>query len=1140
MNECLELFRAGKNVGDILERARGCEKEKNDMTVNGATPTGGILFTSLSFLSSPRTIFYVAPTLFRANRAYESFSSLLGPDAVSLYASDEIVSTHLLGSESGLMIERLHAVKSLLEGRPTVVVTHPTAYAAFVVPPEDFRRKVLLLHPGDEIKREDFIQSLVDGGYSITRLTRSEGDASIRGEIIDIWPLFCDRPVRLEMDDERIESLHAFDPETQRRDKSASVASLSLFPRTEALYGKEELACPEIQALANDPATAGDLIDLTMHVHGERAGKYLPLLYGKKVTVSSYAPLAPAYHASYEEEVNAFAASASLVTEYLSSIPHPASDVWSFPEDLPLASSNLFLSASDGPDSLATGPVIDYSRDLRGLVSDIKAISRTRVFLFEKKERLDLLRSILDRDGIALRDYPARGARALKKGTCYGLLASAALPFSLDGELEVLTEDECFRDKARTKVRYYSVYQSSRPLASKEELTPGDYVVHEDYGIARYDGLKSVTLDGVTNDYLVLAFKNMPVYLPVSGIGRLELYRAAEGTIPPLTSIGKGEWERKKAKVRERLEELSTEIIALQAARARLTGFKYPGHDAFDDLFASDFGHEETKDQSQAIKDVLDDLESGHVMDRLVCGDVGYGKTEVALRAAFKVACSGKQVALLAPTTLLARQHYETFRDRFTKYGLSVALLCRLTPRAEQKDVLSRLKAGKVDVVIGTHRLLSADVAFHDLGLLVIDEEQRFGVVHKERIKRLKENVNVLSLSATPIPRTLELSIMGLRSMSLITTAPKARSPVQTYVLDYNPLVVKDAIERELGRGGQVFYLHNQVSDIVHAREALQAICPEARIVIAHGQMDEGEMEDAVSAFLDGEYDVLLCTTIIENGIDMPNVNTILIENASGFGLAQLYQLRGRVGRSSRIAYSYLFMMPDHPVTDTGEKRLAAIKEFTNLGGGYELSVRDLAIRGAGDILGKEQSGFIETIGMDLYLRMLDETVHHKKEEPPLPEASWSFKVSQHVEERYAGNESMIIAIHGLINRIRTKEDVKAVLADLADRFGPVSAELAAYAESVYLASLLRAREVERLVENPTLVLVDIPHPERIRERIMDFATVARSLDLDYDLRWVKAHVIVRITHAPGDESWIHGLVTYLEALGVAPANKQA
>ena len=626
--------------------------------------------------------------------------------------------------------------------------------------------------------------------------------------------------------------------------------------------------------------------------------------------------------------------------------------------------------------------------------------------------------------------------------------------FDLPGmRLAVVSEYELYfqpKKKATQKI-----FREGKRQHFLEDLKPGDPIVHINYGIGRYQGIENITIDQTQRDYLVINYSGTDrLYVPTDQAELLQKYSGQEGSRPKLSRLGGSEWVRIKAKARKAVDDMAEELLELYAAREALPGVAFGEDSPWQKEFEESFPFEETPDQLRSIDEVKLDMEKPRAMDRLLCGDVGYGKTEVAMRAAFKAAAAGRQVAILAPTTVLAQQHYSTFRERFEGFAMEVAVLNRFRRPVEQKDTLKRLDQGKVDILIGTHRILSADVKFKNLGLLVVDEEQRFGVTHKEKIKKLKQNVDVLTLTATPIPRTLHMALSGLRDLSVIETPPEDRYPVQTYVVEYSVPLVREAILRELGRGGQVYYVHNRIEDIDRVRESIETIVPEARVACAHGRMTEAVLERTMFDFLEGEIDVLVCTTIIESGLDISNANTVIIDHADRLGLAQLYQIRGRVGRSSRVAYAYLTYTKDRTISEVAEKRMTAIREFTDLGAGYKIAMRDLEIRGAGNILGAEQHGQIIAVGFDLYCRMLEDAMRKKRLEketghvlPDTPDdaletVTIDLRVKAYIPAEYMEDESAKIDFYQRINNALNEADIDDLQEEMTDRFGDLPAAL--------------------------------------------------------------------------------------------------
>ena len=629
--------------------------------------------------------------------------------------------------------------------------------------------------------------------------------------------------------------------------------------------------------------------------------------------------------------------------------------------------------------------------------------------------------------------------------------------------LVVLTEHDLFNAKPKRKVRHQTLANAER-LKSYNELKVGDYVVHVNHGIGIYKGLQTLTVDGVHQDYITIEYKDKgQLFIPVTQLNLVQKYVASEGKKPAINKLGGKEWQKTKNRVAAKIEDIADDLIELYAAREAEKGYAFAQDDALQQEFESEFPYPETVDQLRSVKEIKRDMERPRPMDRLLVGDVGFGKTEVALRAAFKAITNGKQVALLVPTTILAQQHFETMRERFADFPVNVGMLSRFATASQVKETLAGLEDGSVDIVVGTHRLLSKDVHYKDLGLLIIDEEQRFGVKHKERIKQMRQNVDVLTLTATPIPRTLNMSMLGVRDLSVIETPPTNRYPIQTFVMEQNALATRSAIKRELDRGGQVFYLHNRVEDIERTVDNLQQLVPEANIVYAHGQMSETQLERVITDFLQGEADILVTTTIIETGVDMPNVNTLIIEDADKYGLSQLYQLRGRVGRSSRIAYAYFMYRSGKVLTEVAEKRLAAIKDFTELGSGFKIAMRDLSIRGAGNLLGSQQHGFIDSVGYDLYTQMLQEAVARKQGQKAKvkTDAEVRLDVDAYLPDDYINDPLQKVEIYKRVRQIENVEQERELQDDLIDRFGDYPEPVA----TLFTVSALKRTADQALVE---------------------------------------------------------------------------
>ncbi|MCK9535993.1 MAG: transcription-repair coupling factor [Bacilli bacterium] len=1142
MNNILEIFSQDKAIRGYLEAIK-CDNYScyvSDLSYNH-----GYLLSYLSFLESNDFVVYVANNLYYANQAYDIFCKLAGSDKVNLYVVDELVSIELIAVSADFKYERLDTIKNVLSGEKKIIVTHPPALLRPLMRLERYRNAVMDLNKNTVFPDKSMVSRLVEMGYKRVPLTTMIGEFSIRGEIIDVFSGHNDYPVRVNLFDTEIESLKLFDVETQKSIKQ--VNNYQIYPLNELIYSDDEfqLAADKIR---KDCSTVprfldNDLTDMGNYENLERINKYIRYIEPQPVTFLDYLESKIVIYQDYQRLKENYQQMISDLSNYLDHLDKPKNlnlffffdfyNIFHHSDRKIIISENtqsLNEVIFDQHFSLRGYAVVGYQNDIRSLIADLKANpKKTFIFALMGDERINLICEIFLESGLV--PLKISSFSEVKKQKINLIKCENAIAFGfIESNVEVITEKEIFKQVKSHRPKYRHM-QHTVPIASKEDLQTGDYVVHYDYGIGRYLGIKTVQLKDIRNDYIMLQYQNMELYIPVEKVSLLEKYQGSEGTIPKLTIIGKGEWEKKKQKIKEKLENIAAELITIQAKREQTKGFKYSPDSEFQRLFEEDFEFEETVDQLKAITEIKKDMEEGKVIDRLICGDVGYGKTEIAMRIAFKAVYSNKQVAYLAPTTILTRQHYYTFQSRFEKYGIRVELLNRLVSYKRQKEIIKDLKAGMVDIVIGTHRLLSKDIAFKNLGLLIVDEEQRFGVVHKEKIKKIKENVNVLTLTATPIPRTLQMSIVGIRQLSLIGTPPKDRYPIQTYVVEKNDIVIKEAIYREMARGGQVFYLYNRIVELDRMHRRLHRLVPEARICIAHGKMSKTELENTVQDFIDYKYDILLCTTIIEIGIDIPNTNTLIIDGADFLGLSQIYQIRGRVGRSDRIAYAYLMYEADKVLTEDAVKRLNSIKEFTTLGSGYKIAVRDLAIRGAGDILGKEQSGFIDDIGLDMYLKLLDESVNQIKGEKEQEEAKdYVIEVSKHVDESYVSDDDIKILIHKEINRIKSKVDKTNLIDEFTDRFGRLNNEILTYIEERYLQILLKKFEAENILETQNKVMVIISEEKTKNIDPEKLFLLATNINKNIEFEYKRRKIIIKIPKKSKEKKWIFELSSLLES----------
>lgn len=1137
-NNILNLFRKNKPVNEIIEKTK---LDNYNLYCNGMTFNHTILLASTIYRTNQDFVLLVFNNAFLANKAYDALCDVLGYETINLYAIDDFVANEAIAISGELKQERLNTVKSIIENKPKVIVTHVQALLKPLISLDNFKNSIVSLKQNEELDINEFTEKLNKMGYKRTSITYSIGEFSVRGEVVDIYPSCSDRPIRINLAFDEIEQIKYYNVETQITDGD-KLDSFDIYPINEIINNFDmDKFRTKILSLDSSDYVKDDLSDIFELGAYDKLVKYIDYFDKDNCSFIEYLnnPIV------ILNEVKDIEESALVydkeIYEYLASKDQNGKINFKFSYDYNdiIACINRCLYSAYNKRSIGNIPllglyefngfkVIDYQNDTKEFINDMKSRDELIFIALNDSKKLEFVKTLFEENDIKYNE--ASDFYNIKDGINL-IICENALAHGVAGLYICITESEIFKKNKKHRFKYRSVNDNSIVINSKEELRDGDYVVHYDYGIGRYLGIVSKDYNGVKNDYLKIEYENSNLLIPVEKITDLERYVGSEGVVPKLTRLGTNEWEKKKSAVKKQLEDIAKELIELQVAREQVSGYKYQKDSEFQADFEEDFEFEETKDQIKITDEIKQDMEKGVLIDRLVCGDVGFGKTEIAMRAAFKTVYEGKQVAVLAPTTILTRQHLITFKERFEKYGIRVELLNRLVEEKKQKQIIKDLREGKVDIVIGTHRLLNDSISYKDLGLLVIDEEQRFGVVHKEKIKKLKNNVNVITLTATPIPRTLQMAISGIRQLSLLETPPKDRYPIQTYIVEYNEAIIRDAIYRELARGGQVFYLHNRISDLLLTAKKIKKLVPEAKVCIGHGKMNRDELEDTVASFIDGEYNVFVCTTIIETGIDIPNSNTLIVDEAYRLGLAQMYQIRGRVGRTDRIAYAYFTYRTDKNLSGAAEKRLSAIKEYTKIGSGYKIAVRDLAIRGAGDILGKEQSGFINSLGIDMYMKLLNEAVDKAKGTVRPEKANYRIEVSKHVEKEYVSDDNIIIYIHKEINSIDSKEDKQNIIVELTDRFGKLSKTILDYIEERYLESLLRKVGVMNVDEKDMLSTITIPYeisnsinPEKI---LMIGYKLSDRIIIEYKNKQFN----ISVKKSKSDRSWIYILTEYLEKL---------
>ena len=1012
------------------------------------------LFIYNKFKRIEKSILFVVSSLYEANIFYQMISNYTSD--VLFFPMDDFLTSEALAQSPELKVTRLETLNSLLNGKK-IVVTNLMGYLRFLPPKKLYKKSILKLKVNQDINVKELIDNLYNLGYTRETIITKTGEIAIRGFIIDIFPLGYSCPIRIEFWGDTIDSIREFDIDTQLTKKR--LKDIEINPNTEFLIGKkinkdlENIKHREIVNYIN-PTSIIDYID-----NGE-------VIFNDYNSIISNLNLLTDEMNEYSIN-NCIDIKTRYMNDFYSEIYNDIVYLNNFDNNVDKIYDCFNYKVKELTNFTGTSELINNR--LNCYIKD----KYTVLICLSSRYKVNKLISDLDNNNILFTDEKniiENKINVIIKNIYSGYIISKYV---------VISEKELF-NKKDIIATYKTNFKIGNKIRDINKLEIGDYIVHNVHGIGIYRGIKTLLKNGLKKDYLQLEYRGGDrLYIPVEKLELICKYSAGDGAVPRINKLGGSEWEKTKLRVRNKIENIAGELLKLYAERESIKGFSFQKDDESQIVFEKEFAYEETIDQIRVIDEIKKDMEKPSPMDRLLCGDVGYGKTEVAFRAIFKAILSGKQVALLCPTTILSAQHYNNAIERFKSFDVEIALMNRFVSNKEQKQIIKDLNDGKIDLLIGTHRILSDDIKFKNIGLLVIDEEQRFGVKHKEKIKQYKTNIDVLTLSATPIPRTLQMSMTGVRSLSLIETPPNNRYPVQTYVLEENKQIIKDAIYKELARNGQIFILYNHIDDMNTKMTEISNLVPEAKIVCAHGKMDKNELEDVMIKFQNREYDILLCTTIIETGIDIPSVNTLIIIDADCFGLSQLYQIRGRVGRSNKIAYCYLMYKKGRILSDVATKRLNVIKEFTELGSGFAIAMRDLSIRGAGDILGSEQAGFIDSIGVELFLKMLNEEVNKLKgievKEEENTDSQPLIEVSTTIDDNYVEDEDLKIEIHKKINSINSKKKFEEIKKELEDRFGILSEEIIIYMYEELFEHFANELNIRKVIQTKNFISITLP-----------------------------------------------------------------
>ncbi len=1066
-----------KFVTDKFEYRPNCN-------VYGLTKELSALYMFNYFQKNDENVLILTSSLYEANNFYKMLQAYT--DDVLFFPMDDFLTSVAIAVSPDLKMKRLETLEQLKKNKKKhIVVTSLMGYLKYL--PNLEEEQSLIIDPSPQIiSREIILTKLEEFGYKRDSLVTVTGEYAVRGYIIDIFPVDATKPIRIEFFDEEIESIKEFDEETQRSTKVLDKAELRKFN----------------ESISDTPNSLLDYL-----------GNQTLFLIDESQIKNSYINLQKdifEYKTSKEIDPNT-----DYMFEYEKMNPAKTYKVDT-------------INAYNDKNALAysSKSVDNFNSNMQDLKAFcLKELKKnTIIFALETQNQIHTIQELFEETYLTNEEKLFIGKINIIEKKLYK-------GFIFDKYVLITPNDI---DKTiKKEIKYRNSIKIGRKVKSFSDLTQGDYIVHEAHGIGIYRGLKTLTSGGYTRDYIELEYQgNDKVYVPIDGIDKLYKYASNPGTSIKLSKLNSAAWAKKKNETRKKIRDISGELIELYSSRNKIQGPAYKDYEE-EIKFALDFPYALTRDQEKTIKEIDADLKQTAPMDRLLCGDVGYGKTEVAFRAMFKAVINGFQVAYLCPTTILSKQQYTSALERFKDFPIKIALLNRYVSQKNVTRILNELREGKIDIIIGTHKLLNDQIEYKKLGLLVIDEEQRFGVTHKEKIKKIKNDVNVLTLSATPIPRTLKMAMSGLRSLSVLDTPPINRYPIQTYVIEENDLIMRDAIYKELTRNGQTFILINSINELERFKNKLQKLIPEANIICGHGQMSSEELGNIMESFIKGDYDILICTTIIETGIDIPNVNTIIIIDSDKFGLSQLYQIRGRVGRSDKIAYAYLMYNPAKVLTETAMRRLDSIKEFTELGSGYKIAMRDLAIRGAGDFLGSEQAGFIDAVGLDLYTKMVDEEVkrlsgdeiENKEETGP------SLHASTYISNDYVDDENIKIEIHKMINTINDRTDFQNVKAELEDRFGKIDEELEIYMLKKCVEGFLDRLGVKKLLQLQNKVTVVLP--EEVSNKIDGEKLFLQSYSIcpKFEISYKNKEISITLVTSLLKKNYIYYLFELLNAI---------
>ncbi|MDS3647706.1 transcription-repair coupling factor [Streptococcus pneumoniae] len=1083
--------------------------KKRQLILGLSTSTKALAIASS--LEKEDRIVLLTSTYGEAEGLVSDLISILGEELVYPFLVDDAPMVEFLMSSQEKIISRVEALRFLTDSsKKGILVCNIVASRLILPSPNAFKDSIVKISVGEEYDQHAFIHQLKENGYRKVTQVQTQGEFSLRGDILDIFEISQLEPCRIEFFGDEIDGIRSFEVETQLSKENKT--ELTIFPASDMLlrekdYQRGQSALEKQISKTLSPILKSYLEEILSSFHQKQSHadsrKFLSLCYDKTWTVFDYIEKdTPIFFDDYQKLMNQYEVFERDLAQYFTEELQNSkafSDMQYFSDIEQIYKKQspvtFFSNLQKGLGNLKFDKIYQFNQYPMQEFFNQFSFLKEEIERYKKMDYTIILQSSNSMGSKTLEDMleeyqiklDSRDKTNICKESVNLIEGNLRHGFHfVDEKILLITEHEIFQKKLKRRFRRQHVSNAER-LKDYNELEKGDYVVHHIHGIGQYLGIETIEIKGIHRDYVSVQYQNGDqISIPVEQIHLLSKYISSDGKAPKLNKLNDGHFKKAKQKVKNQVEDIADDLIKLYSERSQLKGFAFSADDDDQDAFDDAFPYVETDDQLRSIEEIKRDMQASQPMDRLLVGDVGFGKTEVAMHAAFKAVNDHKQVVILVPTTVLAQQHYTNFKERFQNFAVNIDVLSRFRSKKEQTATLEKLKNGQVDILIGTHRVLSKDVVFADLGLMIIDEEQRFGVKHKETLKELKKQVDVLTLTATPIPRTLHMSMLGIRDLSVIETPPTNRYPVQTYVLEKNDSVIHDAVLREMERGGQVYYLYNKVDTIVQKVSELQELIPEASIGYVHGRMSEVQLENTLLDFIEGQYDILVTTTIIETGVDIPNANTLFIENADHMGLSTLYQLRGRVGRSNRIAYAYLMYRPEKSISEVSEKRLEAIKGFTELGSGFKIAMRDLSIRGAGNLLGKSQSGFIDSVGFELYSQLLEEAIAKRNGNANANtrtkgNAELILQIDAYLPDTYISDQRHKIEIYKKIRQIDNRVNYEELQEELIDRFGEYPDVVAYLLEIGLVKSYLDKVFVQRVERKDNKITIQF---EKVTQRL--------------------------------------------------------